>query len=52
VEQYRGKRAAANFLGDVVRALPVRGPMLNELAKQYAPQGLKVVGVSLDDDGD
>jgi len=26
--------------------------MLNELAKQYAPQGLKVVGVSLDDDGD
>jgi thiol-disulfide isomerase/thioredoxin len=27
-------------------------PMLNELAKQYAPQGLKVVGVNLDDDGD
>jgi hypothetical protein len=26
--------------------------MLNELAKQYAPQGLNVVGVSLDDDGD
>ena len=26
--------------------------MLNELAKQYAPQGLRVVGVSLDDDGD
>jgi hypothetical protein len=26
--------------------------MLNELAKQYAPQGLKVVGVNLDDDGD
>jgi len=25
---------------------------LNELAKQYAPQGLKVVGVSLDQDGD
>jgi thiol-disulfide isomerase/thioredoxin len=27
-------------------------PMLNELAKQYGTQGLKVVGVSLDDDGD
>src|SRR5438477_4133557 len=27
-------------------------PMLNELAKKYAPQGLKVVGVSMDDDGD
>ena len=26
--------------------------MLNELAKQYAPQGLKVVGISLDQDGD
>ena len=26
--------------------------MLNELAKEYAPQGLKVVGVNLDDDGD
>jgi hypothetical protein len=26
--------------------------MLNELAKEYAPQGLKVVGVSLDQDGD
>jgi thiol-disulfide isomerase/thioredoxin len=27
-------------------------PMLNELAKQYAPQGLKVVGINLNDDGD
>lgn len=26
--------------------------MLNELAKQYSPQGLKVIGVSMDDDGD
>ena len=26
--------------------------MLNELAKQYAPEGLQVVGVSMDDDGD
>jgi hypothetical protein len=26
--------------------------MLNELAKQYASQGLKVVGISLDQDGD
>jgi hypothetical protein len=26
--------------------------MLNELAKQYAPKGLQVVGVSMDDDGD
>ena len=26
--------------------------MLNELAKQYAPQGLKVVGVNMDQDGD
>jgi thiol-disulfide isomerase/thioredoxin len=27
-------------------------PLLNDLAKQYAPQGLKVVGVNMDQDGD
>jgi thiol-disulfide isomerase/thioredoxin len=27
-------------------------PLLNELAKEYAPKGLHVVGVNLDDDGD
>ena len=27
-------------------------PMLNDLAKQYGPQGLKVVGVNMDQDGD
>ncbi|HMD32120.1 MAG TPA: TlpA disulfide reductase family protein [Candidatus Acidoferrales bacterium] len=27
-------------------------PLLNELAKQYAAKGLKIVGVSMDDDGD
>jgi thiol-disulfide isomerase/thioredoxin len=27
-------------------------PMLNELAKEYAPKGLRVVGISLDQDGD
>jgi len=27
-------------------------PMINELAKQYAPQGLHVVGVSYDDDAE
>jgi hypothetical protein len=26
--------------------------MLNELAKQYAPKGLHIVGVDLDEDGD
>jgi thiol-disulfide isomerase/thioredoxin len=27
-------------------------PIINDLAKQYAPQGLVVIGVSLDDDGE
>jgi thiol-disulfide isomerase/thioredoxin len=27
-------------------------PLLNDLAKQYAPQGLRVVGVNMDQDGD
>jgi len=51
VEQFAGNRCW-DILGDVVRACRHEYPMLNELAKQYAPQGLKVVGVNLDDDGD
>ncbi|MBI3670293.1 MAG: TlpA family protein disulfide reductase, partial [Acidobacteria bacterium] len=27
-------------------------PLLNDLARKYAPQGLNVVGISLDDDGE
>jgi len=52
VAQYRGKPLLVNFWATWCEPCRHEYPMLNELAKQYAPQGLKVVGVSLDDDGD
>src|SRR6202158_3465099 len=52
VEQYRGKPLLVNFWATWCEPCRHEYPTLNELAKQYAPQGLKLVGVSLDDDGD
>jgi len=52
VEQYRGKPLLVNFWATWCEPCRHEYPMLNEMAKQYAPQGLKVVGVNLDDDGD
>src|SRR2546425_12450708 len=52
LEQYRGKPLLVTFWATWCEPCRDEYPMLNELAKQYAPQGLKVVGVSLDDDGD
>lgn len=52
VSQYHGKPLLVNFWATWCEPCRHEYPMLNELAKQYAPQGLKVVGVSLDDDGD
>ena len=52
LEQYRGKALLVTFWATWCEPCRDEYPMLNELAKQYAPQGLKVVGVNLDDDGD
>jgi thiol-disulfide isomerase/thioredoxin len=52
LEQYDGKPLLVNFWATWCEPCRDEYPMLNELAKKYAPQGLKVVGVSLDDDGD
>ena len=52
LEQNRGKALLVNFWATWCEPCRHEYPMLNDLAKQYAPQGLKVVGVSLDDDGD
>jgi len=52
LEQYRGKALLVNFWATWCEPCRDEYPLLNELAKQYAPQGLKVVGVSMDDDGD
>jgi thiol-disulfide isomerase/thioredoxin len=52
VEQYRGKPVLITFWATWCEPCRDEYPMLNELAKQYAPKGLKVVGVNLDGDGD
>src|SRR3989442_1705678 len=52
LEQYRGKPLLVTFWATWCEPCRDEYPMLNELAKQYAPQGLKVVGVNVDDDGD
>jgi thiol-disulfide isomerase/thioredoxin len=52
VEQYRGKPLLITFWATWCEPCRDEYPMLNELAKQYASQGLNVVGVNLDDDGD
>ena len=52
LEQYRGKPLLVNFWATWCEPCRDEYPMLNELAKQYGPRGLKVIGVSMDDDGD
>jgi len=52
VETYKGKPLLVNFWATWCEPCRAEYPLLNELAKEYAPQGLKVVGVSLDQDGD
>jgi len=52
VEQYRGKPLLITFWATWCEPCRDEYPMLNELAKQYAPQGLRVVGVNFDEDGD
>jgi thiol-disulfide isomerase/thioredoxin len=52
IQQYRGKPLLVTFWATWCEPCRHEYPMLNELAQQYAPQGLKVVGVNLDDEGD
>jgi thiol-disulfide isomerase/thioredoxin len=52
LQQHRGQPLLVTFWATWCEPCRDEYPMLNELAKQYAPKGLKVVGVNLDDDGD
>jgi thiol-disulfide isomerase/thioredoxin len=52
LEQYKGKPLLVTFWATWCEPCRDEYPMLNQLAKQYAPQGLKVVGIDLDQDGD
>jgi len=52
VQQHRGKPLLMTFWATWCEPCRDEYPMLNELAKQYGPQGLQVVGVNFNDDGD
>jgi thiol-disulfide isomerase/thioredoxin len=52
LQQNRGKPLLVTFWATWCEPCRNEYPMVNELAKQYAPKGLRVVGISLDDDGD
>ena len=50
--RYRGKPLVVNFWATWCEPCRDEYPALNELARKYAPQGLVVIGISLDDDGE
>lgn len=52
LETHRGKPVLVNFWATWCEPCRDEFPMLSELARQHAPQGLTVIGVSLDEDVD
>lgn len=50
--KYRGKPLLVNFWATWCEPCRDEYPMLNELAQQYASQGLQIVGITLDDEGE
>jgi thiol-disulfide isomerase/thioredoxin len=52
LRQYKGQPLLVTFWATWCEPCRDEYPMLNGLAKQYAPQGLKVVGINLDQEGD
>ncbi len=52
LEKHRGKPVVINFWATWCEPCRDEFPMLSELARQHAPQGLIVMGVSLDEDVD
>jgi thiol-disulfide isomerase/thioredoxin len=52
IEQHRGKPLLVNFWATWCEPCRDEYPLINELAKQYAPRGLQVIGINFDEDGD
>jgi thiol-disulfide isomerase/thioredoxin len=52
IAKQRGKVVLVDFWATWCEPCRELYPIINDLAKQYAPQGLVVIGVSLDDDGE
>ena len=46
----RGKAVVVNFWATYCGPCKIEMPWLNEFQKQYGPQGLEVIGISMDDD--
>jgi len=52
LDDYRGNVVLVNFWATWCEPCRDEYPMLNDLAKEYGPKGLQVVGVNFNDDGD
>ena len=52
LKHYKGKPLLVTFWATWCEPCRDEYPMLNEMAKEYAPKGLQVVGVNFDQDGD
>ncbi len=52
IERHRGQPLVVSFWATWCEPCRDEYPMLNELARQYAPQGLVVLGISLDEDAE
>jgi len=52
LEEYRGKPLLMTFWATWCEPCRDEYPLLNELAKEYGPKGLQVVGLNFDGDGD
>jgi peroxiredoxin len=52
LSDFRGKTVVLNFWATYCGPCRVEMPWLNDLYKQYRSQGLEIVGVSMDDDGE
>jgi len=52
IAQYRGKAVMVNFWATWCVPCRTEYPEVVDLAKEYGPQGLSVIGVSLDEDHD
>lgn len=52
VAKYKGKPLVVNFWATWCEPCRAEYPMIVDLAKEFAPKGVVVIGVSLDDDSD
>jgi peroxiredoxin len=52
LSDYRGKAVLLNFWATWCAPCKIEMPWFVDLQKQYAPQGLQVIGVAMDDSGD